>query len=600
VHSHKLLKKGEAMSINKSLLIFFVIVLAHCITKHITALSITQPIGILARTWETTGSLPFPVTPPAPVGFGPPTTPLEEVNYICAQWDSEVRPDTVPFDTRYPVTEIRLTQLQHFVRLLGLPTSSPNGAWIMRSEYVRGKTPQQLRDLFSLPRVPIDITNVEMPASPDLENGPWYTLWTGITGPIRDWGSGGTVQNRLVADFGTNYFPDYLYTNASTRNHRQPIGLYALSYRPLAGCGTTWNVANYLDSYIPIAYSDLEDVYHCLDYINYIPFGCKPLQQALWQISPERFDTFLKVNFRNSLLFGNAIVDRQLLYHQKNYCCDTDTAFKKCYTSRPFIGIEGIGEYDKFNIFHCLTKGLLCYIDVHPANNLFVGLSIGGMYNNLHCLCLNDKACGNAVRCGVYASYAPEAFFIDCILCSGFNKNKFIRSIEFYNVKRNAFSQPCGHDVEIHLQGGIPLLDLITPIVRLSYLFNEQNHVNECGASSLNLYIKKFHSHILRTGLGLQASHCFGNSQTNIIPHINMFCVTDIFINRLKIGANLLDLGGNFYALGPAHKIKSAFFGGLGCSFHWSNCWSFFVNYDAEVCTPLTAQLLKFGLEAQF
>ncbi len=244
---------------------------------------VTEPIGTLVRTWETTGTPPLPITgtPPVNQPYPLPTTPIGEMNYICAQWDDEETTDTAPFDIRYSASEIILTEPQHFVRLLGTVTSGSNGAWIMRSEYVRGRTPAELQDIFAIPTQPVAIVNVEMPASPDPVSGKNYVLWTGIAGPIlgdgHNWGYGGATQNRLVADAPysptphyTTYFPTYTFTSSSSRNHRQSIGNYALSYQPMAGCGVAGAVAKYLDSFVPDAYSDLENVYNALDYINYV------------------------------------------------------------------------------------------------------------------------------------------------------------------------------------------------------------------------------------------------------------------------------------------------------------------------------------------
>jgi hypothetical protein len=66
--------------------------------------SLPQPIGNLVRLWSSTVSPPIP--PPFPTGtalpvppFSNPTTGVDEVNYICAQWDPSVTPFTLPFET---------------------------------------------------------------------------------------------------------------------------------------------------------------------------------------------------------------------------------------------------------------------------------------------------------------------------------------------------------------------------------------------------------------------------------------------------------------------------------------------------------------------
>ncbi|MFA5074522.1 MAG: autotransporter outer membrane beta-barrel domain-containing protein [Candidatus Babeliales bacterium] len=587
---------------------FFILILICFLTGQIkaapaqTAQPVTQPIGILARTWQTTGGLPFPVQPPVPVGFISPNAPVDEVNYICAQWDSSVQPDTVPFAENYSVSEIKLTQQQHFVRLLAGPSSSSNGAWIMRSEYVRGKTPQQLADIFALPNgaPPVEIVNVEMPASTDPVNGPFYVLWTGVCGPIRDWGNGGAVQNRLVADFGTNYFPGYLYTSSSTRNHRQAIGQIALSYKPLAGTGNTWNVADYLDSFIPQAYSDMENVYHSLDYLNYTGFGGQQLQDALTQIGPEKFDNFSFLNFRNALLFGNSILDRRIFCHQTDHFCRHNKMFEKCCKLEANFGIEALGEFDKYNNIHSQTGGLLGYIDFQSQENWIVGIGAAGMYNDLHSITtLRDKGHGENIKFGFYAGYAPKSFFIDGLISFGFDWNKFSRKINFYDIDRTAHSKPRGGDIEIHLQGGFNVLNLITPIARVSYLFNRQNNVTEYDADSLNLNIIGFNTHVIRTNLGIQASHIWGNSDIKVVPQANASWVTDFNLNNRKINANLRDLGNNF-SVSVDHKTHCYFAGGVGCNLLFPNCLTIFANYDAELRSDFTTQMLRLGIESKF
>ena len=78
----------------------------------------TQPIGTLVRLWDVSGPLPLPIQPPSRIPpFTTPTTPVQEVNYICAQWDTNVIPLTSPFDTSIAVTEVIPTQPLHFVRI---------------------------------------------------------------------------------------------------------------------------------------------------------------------------------------------------------------------------------------------------------------------------------------------------------------------------------------------------------------------------------------------------------------------------------------------------------------------------------------------------
>ena len=87
-------------------------------------------------------------------------------------------------------------------------------------------------------------------------------------------------------------------------------GAQALSYKPMAGGGKAGRVAAYLDQFIPRPYSDLETVYTLLDYLNYPEYGPGPLQAAMRQISPERYDSFSTLGVRSNLLFGDALMQR--------------------------------------------------------------------------------------------------------------------------------------------------------------------------------------------------------------------------------------------------------------------------------------------------
>lgn len=576
--------------------------------------SVTQPIGTLVRTYETSGPLPFAVQPPPPVHqpYPLPTTPIGEVNYICAQWDSEETTETAPFDTHYSASEIILTEQQHFVRLLCDTTSSSNGAWIMRSEYVRGKTPEELADIFALRNPPIEIVNVEMPASPD-SAGKNYALWTGIAGPIRgaghDWGDGGAVQNRLVADYGTNYFPTYRFTTSATRNHRQPIGAYALSYKPMANCGNPYCIASYLDSYIPQAYSDLENVYHFLDYINYIDYGPLPLNCALHQVSPERYDAVSFVAFRNSVLFEESIFEEQINNHWANRwdSCDDEK-----YQNKPSGGLQSINEFNycvpvyseglpagACDNFRYKTNGALLRIDwnVHP--HITLGVSAGGFGNRLHwcdnCGVMNS----GTAKAGLYVSYFPQNFFIDGMISGGGNWASICRYINFYGVSRQAQSHPRFTNIEVHLQGGVTKWQWITPSARLSYFFNHQKCFREWGADSLNLDVHTYNTHTLRARVGIDMKHLFVGKNSTFVPQIQIAWAQDFFLRKHIIKAQLCGLT-NCLAVRGMNQFGGYFICGTELNFLLKNCSALFARYDAQIRSKFIAHTVKLGVEARF
>jgi hypothetical protein len=600
----------------RNVALFFLVLFLTTSTLHAVVQPITQPIGRLVRTYQVTGALPFPVVTPPPSHVNVPTTPVEEVNFICGQWDyPNLIPQTVPFDVNYPVTETILTQPQHFVRLLGTPQSSSNGSWIMRSQYVRGKTPLQLRDIYALPNVPIGIVNVEMPASPDPVTGKDYALWTGPAGPIRspgyDWGDGGATQYRLVSDFGsgvplvkTNYFPNYRFTATDTRNHRQPIGDYALSYRPMAGCGNTYCVAAYLDSYIPEPYSDLEDVYTDLDYINYVDFGATPLRCALHQISPERYDAIPFVAFRNALLANESTLESQVYRHWADRWQHCEPGHKLRHS--PTLLIQNIDEFSTRAPVACCcdnfrynTAGALVTLDWHLRHNINFGFNGAGMHNTINWCDCGTGVCSNSGEVGAYITYAPEKFFIDVLISGGGNWAHACRSINFYQISRVAYSCPTSANVSANLQGGLTMWRSFLPYARLSYVFNRQKAFNECGADSLNFYFPVYKTHTIHADVGVELNHIFTTQQFTFMPQIQLGWGGDFFVHTHTLKAQLTGPTGCLCVSG-LHQPGSYFVGCADLNLIFKGCYALLVRCEAHASTKFLAYGVKVGLQTDF
>jgi outer membrane autotransporter protein len=616
-------KREREMGYKRITLVACTIVTLYCTAQAAVEQNVTQPIGTLVRTWTPTGGLPFPVqNPPWPAGY-PLTTPLPttaigEVNWICAQWDGEETPQTAPFDTNYPATEVILTQQQHFVRLLVGTSSGVNGAWIMRSEYVRGKTPAQLQDIFALASPPLDIVNVEMPASPDPTTGKNYALWTGIAGPILDpplhnWGNGGAPQSRLIVDAppvppnpATTYFPNYMYTASSTRNHRQPVGPIALSYKPMAGNCNAGRVAEYLDTFVPVAYSDLENVYHALDYLNYVGFGPAPLQDALQQISPERFSGFASTAARNSILFSSALLDGSSYKRaQRQESCSADSG---CYTnaSKFNFWVNGLGEWDNsrqgdaHTLFDAHSGGIMACLDVTSRPHFLWGVGFTGLYNHLTWCDETSSARGGSAKVGLYASYCRSTWFMDGVFCAGGHWNSMKRGIVFLGVDRQANSKPRGGDVDLHLQVGKTLHNLATPILKLSYFFNHCNCVTECGADSLNLQVQAFNTHTFRTNLGLEIDPVLDTAnQAKIIPHAAIAWINDAVFHKRPIRARLVGPDGYMCATG-FYQTQNSCLVNVGCNCVFPCNCALSLTYDAQLRKGFTAQTVQLGLAVTF
>lgn len=572
-----------------------------------------QPIGDLARVWNVGGALPFPVQPPPPVQpFPSPTVPLEEINYICAQWDNNVSTATVPFDLNFPVTEIISTHSQHFVRLFApgnAPNtgSGPNGAWFMRSSDVRGLTPEQLKDRFALQAAPTMIVNVEFPASPS-QSGKDYVIWTGIAGPIATWGNGGAFQNRIVADFnGTHYFPNYAFTTG-TREHPQPIGAFALAYKPLAGNGNPGRIAAYLDKFIPIPFSDMEYVYTVLDYLNWVNFGPDPLQQALNQISPERYGALSFVATRNALLFGNALLDFRYPCNVRCDTCDQNIACDMSIRSEPQFELQYIseqgnersgGEHPGYNYY---TIGGIGNTNLQCTKELMIGMQAAYLDNKIHFHQSGGSGHLQNIIGGLYASYDNPCYFLDALLSGGYNWATVRRSIEFLGIDREAHSHPNGFDVEAHLQYGLnlPVCNwLVTPLLRTSYFYVRQNHFHEHGADSLDLSVHSFSAQTLRTVLGFGLTRTFCVGCINLIPQVQLAWAHDFFLDNRKIRADLIQLGDEF-AVDCFHRDRNSFLVAANLTAQLSNHISLVGRYEAEIENHFVSQTVQLSMDWLF
>lgn len=109
---------------------------------------------------------------------------------ISNQWFKDnVDPEyNNPYAEGKDVKHIELTENTTFVRVYAGESDGLGkyGTWMMRPEDVKGLTPQEIKDKFSLPSEPSNIVDVEVKAGTKLRMGE--------AAPIEEWGNGGGVQ----------------------------------------------------------------------------------------------------------------------------------------------------------------------------------------------------------------------------------------------------------------------------------------------------------------------------------------------------------------------------------------------------------------------
>lgn len=572
-----------------------------------------------------------------------------QVNGFCRQWDSNIVPGvTDPYDTATLVTEVKTTQTLRFVRFFS--GADPRGGWIMRAAEVRGLTQAQIADRFALPIAypPTNIVLVNVPASTATKN---YGLLTGLAGAIWQpgyyWGHGGGTQTRIIKGGTvdpTKYpfiaaFGEYqTYIPVESYIHPQPTGDFALLYGPRVAGGNAGRVAAYLDRFIPAAYSDLEYVYECLDYLNWANYGYGPLRQALRQLTPERYDAFRTVGVRRSLLFGQALGQRSQslrlgfaggpggagsladglgMLAQLAYAGTVSDlrqvmpGMLPAQTTPGGFGLwaRGLGEfggqagYGERTGFGYRTGGLVAGLDWQPHRNFLVGLGAGYLRTNLDWQNSGGNADQNNVKLGIYGSYFTPRYFIDAALTGGIAWGPANRSIIFEGVNRNALSEQTGRDLAAMVRGGYNFNFkgwMLTPTAELAYIYLNQDPFQEKGAGDVNLRVGAVGAQVLRTQLGARLARTFTTAGgAKIIKEVNIGWAHEFPLDGRGITSNLTALPGSFTVPGAGNDTDSLLVG-AAVTAQLANKVSAYGRYDAELRRDFYAHMVNLGLRFDF
>lgn len=613
------------------------------------------PIGTTIKTWNS-----------GKTDFSQQGTVNEILAYKNSFFSTPASMYYAPFPANQGVTEIVPSQPLYFVRMYA-PAGGINqvGGWVMRAQDVRGLTPEQIRDKFALPTVPTNITYVRVPANvAAIWTGTAGAIWPGISSPTDPaWGHGGGQQSYLMSrlttywasnaepsktladyvNFGGVYYP---YIDASSYFHGQLLLGQALSYaRPLEGRGNAGKIGAYLDQFIPAAYSDLENVYTALDFLNWPAWGYTLLQNALNQIGPERFSSLTSLGQRHSLLFGDALMQRSQTLRlglegggssagnfgaglgrlaQLAYVCSfsdprlvSPTMFPS-QAARNGVGLwaRGVGEFGNqasgsdFTGFGYHTGGVVGGLDWQPRRDLVLGFGAAYLGSDLNWNNSGGTASVSNAKFGLYATYFTPRFFLDGVFTGGGNWTSTSRRIAIIDglpsdlvIDRLAAGNSTGHDLAAHLQGGVNLPVAgweLTPLARLSYFYQNQNGFSEQGADDLNLTVQGFSAQTLRSQLGLRAGRTFGLlEQVKLRPEVQVGWAHDFPLDNRVINAGLTVLGGAFPVHGFQGETDSLLLG-AGITAYLTGGVAVSGRYAAELRRGFQAQLVDLGLRFEF
>jgi outer membrane autotransporter protein len=609
------------------------------------------PIGTLIRTWESGATdLTTPNSVHRILGFKTGNFSINEA----------YSPYYASFPANQGIPEIMPSQPLYFVRFY--TGTDPKGSWVMRAAEVRGLTPEQIRDRFALPNVPTMITMVVVP--PNVA-----PLWTGYAGPIAGWGRGGGQQSYIMSKlqwylYNKTTNPQYEewkinedYTAIENINwpyipeanylHGQSLGPQAMLYQPTVGGGNAGQVAAYLDHFIPRPYSDLENVYTLLDYLNFSGYGPGPLKAAMKQISPERYDALSTLGLRANLLFGDALMQRSQTLRlglargsgepaaaawpaglgrlaRVAYVCSfsdprmVSPGMLPSPVTQRGIGIwaRGVGEFGNQGSFGertgfvYNTGGVVGGIDWQPRREVVVGLGAAYLGTGLSW----DQSGGNAdvsyAKFGLYGSYFTPRWFVDGVFSGGVNWASTQRHITIESdnplipgVNRVATSSQTGHDFMAQCRGGVnfsPWNWSLTPMAGLAYFYLHQNPFEEQGADSLNLNVGANEAQTLRSTLGVRLARTFtAPSGNQVTPDASLGWAHDFILDNRVINASLAELGGSFATNGFTGDNNSLL-AGAGLTAQLTNGVVLSGRYHAEIGRSFTAHMVNLGCRYEF
>jgi hypothetical protein len=163
---------------------------------------------------------PAPAREVDPVVLPPGTVTIiysaQEANSILISQGRNT-PSTMSWDQAASVSQIKTSQVEHYVRVYSYDSSRLQGgavgSWMMRASSLRGLTAQEIKDVFALPSLPDYVTCIRVPTG--------TSLWTGSAGAISGWGDGGAQQMMLVDRI-----------DASNYTYQRQLGQNALWYAP--------------------------------------------------------------------------------------------------------------------------------------------------------------------------------------------------------------------------------------------------------------------------------------------------------------------------------------------------------------------------------
>ena len=557
-------------------------------------------------------------------------------------------PPTQSFTNNLPATVVRTSVATQYVRAFtsGGVTSAAGG-FIAASNSIRGLTSAQVRDVLALPFAPDSLTIVNVPAGTCVLYGNAAPINTSFApkGPPNaiptpgPWGNGGALQVFLI---GANADPNCQNggrLSATNFINQQMINGYALAYRPNAGVGNTYAVAAALDiGAFPAQFSDMDNIYNALDLLNVgSPVG---LQAALKQIDGESYADLGFMRMMSARVFLDVVHQQMRSTRLRGTApaaagragapmslteppasaadaSDLATESKRQFPSggqkRTDAGGVWFAPYGSAGTLygdsttHSTSYGLYGFAaggDLRIADAVLLGMSLSYSHNAFSTSIPTNNGTNEAVSVAAYASYAPDAWYVDAALGYAYNWSSLTRSIIFPGVFRTAQGNPAANQFLGSIESGlaVPLNNRValTPFGRFEVTSSTQNGFAETGGGAISLNTATQTTTGVRSIIGLQLS-----GTTAIAPSQDLGLAV-----RVGWAHDYADLSGSltanflgkpdtsFTVVGPTPDRNAA---AVGVSLNLPLAFGqAFINYDGNIAQSYSTHAGSVGLRIMF
>ena len=429
---------------------------------------------------------------------------VEANNYVMKL--SGVTKDSLPFldSTQSHANVVLTTSTVQYVRVFD-NSSSAQRSWIVGSNEIRGKTPEQIRDFLALPKLPQNQVIVQVPAG--------TCLLVGTAGPIKNavnnWGIGGATQEYIIgksvpAGCGPGSLPGFL--NSSAYVNIQALGPFALAYAPRAGRGNAGAVAHALDHATPPPlFSDMDRVYNALDLLNIDDGGA--LRGSLRQLDGEVYANVATVVMGASRMFLDVLRDQTHLAREENVQ-RAQNGWRSWVSG--YGGASSLYGTDDVHGLAFSTGGFAVGADYRINPQLQIGVS--GSYARSGFSLSGVSASGgmDSYSLASYLGYASGNLYFDGGLGYSFNPISASRAIVFPGITRSASAGFNSNALLSRAEVGYHFFwnDAFrtTPFASVQGVYLEQNGFSEQGADAINLNIHGRSYALALASIGSEAS----------------------------------------------------------------------------------------------